>query len=41
MIKWIDLKKEKREKMSGTCCNKGSKRLISACAGLANTGQMT
>jgi len=27
--------------MSETCCNKGSKRLILACAGTANTGQMT
>jgi uncharacterized metal-binding protein len=27
--------------MSETCCNKGSNRLILACAGSANTGQMT
>lgn len=27
--------------MSESCCNKGSNRLILACAGAANTGQMT
>lgn len=27
--------------MSESCCNKGSNRLILACAGSANTGQMT
>ena len=27
--------------MSESCCNKGSNRMILACAGSANTGQMT
>jgi uncharacterized metal-binding protein len=27
--------------MSESCCNKGSNRMILACAGAANTGQMT
>jgi uncharacterized metal-binding protein len=27
--------------MSESCCNKGSNRLIMACAGAANTGQLT